>query len=239
MSLKVFFQKVPVRSGLATAFYLLGSQFLGLLAGFALNGLPMHLPEATRNLLSAIPVLALMFAGGAAWGRAMARISGSQETRRMSWAGALSFAPGVILAGIVLASLEVRLVERGGGPDLPIHLLFTLLFVPAAFIVAGLGSLSLGIAQRDWVLAGKLGFWSGLAAALAFLTVDVLMHFLGWRVGAPGAAQRATMLTVMLLGNLGAALVGGSVVGSRLERYLSSSHLQIRKPPTENPREPI
>src|SRR3990172_36647 len=126
-NLQVFSQQVPVRSALATAFYLFGSQLVGLLAAFALSGLPMHIPEATRNLLSAMPVLALMFAGGAAWGRAMARITDSKETRRMTWAGALSFAPGVILAGIVLGSLEVALLERGGAPDLPVHLLFTLL----------------------------------------------------------------------------------------------------------------
>ncbi|HSG19874.1 MAG TPA: hypothetical protein VLA31_03820, partial [Burkholderiaceae bacterium] len=137
-----------MRSALATALYLLGSQLVGLLLGFALNGLPMHMPEATRNLLSALPVLVLMFVGGGAWGRAVAHITGSAETRRMTWAGALSFAPAVILAGITLGSLEVLLVERGAGPDLPIHQLFTLLFVPAAFIVAGLGGLALGIAQR-------------------------------------------------------------------------------------------
>lgn len=215
-----FFQKIPLRTALATVFYLFGSQLVGLLAGFALNGLPMHLPEATKNTLSAIPVLLLMFAGGAFWGRAMARITGSANIRRMTWAGALSFAPSVILAGIVLASLEVALVERGRGPDLPIYQLFTLLFVPAAFIVAGLGGLSLGIAHQDWALAGRLGLWAGLAGAGAFLLVDIVMDALGWRVGAPGAAQRATMLTVMLLSNLSAALVGGAVVGLLLQRYL-------------------
>jgi len=215
-------RSVPFRSALLTALYLLGSQLLGLLGGFALNGLPMHIPEATKNVLSALPVLALMFAGGAFWGRALARLTGLGETRRMAWAGALTFAPGVILAGFVLNMLEVALVERGGGPDLPVHVLFTMLFVPAAFIVAGLGSLSLGIAQRDWVLAIRLGLLAGFSAAFAFLVIDLLMDSLGWRVGAPGAAQRATMLTVMMLGNLGAALAGGAVVGSILERYLRS-----------------
>jgi len=215
-------RSVPFRSALLTALYLLGSQLLGLLGGFALNGLPMHIPEATKNVLSALPVLALMFAGGAFWGRALARLTGLGETRRMAWAGALTFAPGVILAGFVLNMLEVALVERGGGPDLPVHVLFTMLFVPAAFIVAGLGSLSLGIAQRDWALAIRLGLLAGFSAAFAFLVIDLLMDSLGWRVGAPGAAQRATMLTVMMLGNLGAALAGGAVVGSILERYLRS-----------------
>jgi hypothetical protein len=39
------------------------------------------------------------------------------------------------------------------------------------------------------------------------------MEALGWVVGAPGAAARATMVVVMSLGNLGAALSGGALLG--------------------------
>ncbi|MDX1616803.1 MAG: hypothetical protein R3300_21020 [Candidatus Promineifilaceae bacterium] len=41
---------------------------------------------------------------------------------------------------------------------------------------------------------------------MAFLVVNLVMETLGWVVGAPGAAARYTMLTVMFAGNLGAAL---------------------------------
>jgi hypothetical protein len=42
------------------------------------------------------------------------------------------------------------------------------------------------------------------------------MEALGWQVGGPNAAARATMLTVMFAGNAGAALIGGAWLGWRL-----------------------
>jgi hypothetical protein len=105
----------------------------------------------------------------------MARICGVSQTRRLAWAGFLSFGPGVILAGIVLSLLEVAIVERSGGRSIPVHILFTLLFVPAVFLVAGIGGLALGIALRQTILAVRLALGGGLAAALAFLAVDLLM----------------------------------------------------------------
>jgi hypothetical protein len=52
-------------------------------------------------------------------------------------------------------------------------------------------------------------FWPGAA----FLLVNLVMYQLGYKVGAPGAAERATMLTVMMAGSLGAALAGGAAIG--------------------------
>ena len=208
-----------MRCALVTGLCLSGGLLLGLAAGIAVSGLPMHFPERTRNLLSAIPVLVIVAASGAAWGYAMGRQTGARNIRRMTWAGALSFAPSLILAAMMLARLEVAIVERGNGPDLPVYIVFTLLFVPAAFLVAGVGGLALGLAQRDLRLAGKLGFGAAHAGGLAFLAVNVVMDTLGWRVGAPGAAERATMLTVMIVSNLGTALAGGATIGVLLRRY--------------------
>ena len=42
------------------------------------------------------------------------------------------------------------------------------------------------------------------------------MEALGWQIGGPGAAERATMLTVLFVSNLGAALAGGAVLGLTL-----------------------
>jgi hypothetical protein len=56
----------------------------------------------------------------------------------------------------------------------------------------------------------------GLTAALAFLAINLGMEVLGWQVGGPGAEERATMLTVLLVSNLGAALAGGAVLGLTL-----------------------
>jgi hypothetical protein len=211
--------KIAIRCAILTALCLGGGLLLGFAAGFAVSGLPMHLPERTRNLFSTLPVLGVVIAAGAAWGYAMGRASGVGKIRRMTWAGGLSFAPSLILAGILLARLEVAIIERGGGPDLPVHVVFTLLFVPAAFFIAGMGGLALGFAQGSWRLAGRLALGGALAGGLAFLVVNLVMDALGWRVGAPGAAERATMLTVMMVSNLGTALAGGAVIGVQLVRH--------------------
>jgi hypothetical protein len=54
--------------------------------------------------------------------------------------------------------------------------------------------------------------------------VNLLMEAAGWVVGAPGAAERATMLTVMFAGNLGAALAGGAVMAIRLDAAARANH---------------
>jgi hypothetical protein len=211
---------VALRCGLVSGLCLCGGLLLGLGAGIAISGLPMHMPERTRNLIAALPVFAILIAASAAWGYAMGRNTGSSKIRRMAWAGALSFTPSLLLAAIMLGRLEVAIVERGGGPDLPVHVVFTLLFVPAAFLVAGVGGIALGLAQGDARLAGRMGLAAALAGGLAFLVVNVVMDALGYRVGAPGAAERFTMLTVMMAGNLGAALAGGAVIGVLLRRHI-------------------
>ena len=183
------------------------------------GGLPSHMTEATKTTMAAIPALAAVLAGGAAWGMAMARIIGMGNSKRMAWVGALGYGPTIIIVAIVLTWLEVVILERDQGPDWPVHLVFTLLFVPAAFIIAGVG----GLAYQDWALAGRLALSSGVAAGSAFLLVNLVMDALGWRVGGPGAVERMTMLTVMFAGNLVAALAGGATIGLMLNRRQAAS----------------
>ena len=202
------------RSALTTALALIGGLLVGVLSGSLVHfGLPESLADAWRVGIAALPALAGTLAGGALWGRVMAGLAGSSETRRMTWAGGLSFGPAVILAGLALSGLEVILVEKGG-TQLPLHVVFTLLFVPAASFVAAAGGLALGIALRNRQLAGKLALSAGLASGLAFLAVNLTMYAMGWIVGAPGAAQRLTMITVLTMSSTGASLAGGAVIGS-------------------------
>ncbi|MGH2605892.1 MAG: hypothetical protein ACRDG5_04815, partial [Anaerolineales bacterium] len=56
----------------------------------------------------------------------------------------------------------------------------------------------------------------GLAGAGAFLGANLILDLLGWRVGAPGAAEKATMLTVLSLGSLAASFAGGGILGVSL-----------------------
>jgi len=209
--------QISLRSAGLTALFLFGGLLLGFLAAFGLTGLPMHLPESARVLLGFGSILIVVFVAGALWGRSISRLCRLDEPRRTIWAGALSFGPAMLLAALMLGKLEGILVEESRGPDLPVHVVFTLLFVPAVFFIAGVVGLALGFAQRDAGLAWRCALGSGLAGSLAFLLVNMVMDQLGWRVGAPGAANRATMLTVMMTGNLGAALAGGAVLGALLE----------------------
>jgi hypothetical protein len=214
-------RRIAWRAAYTTALFLFGSLLLGFGLAIAFSNLPMHFPAQTMNLIGLLILLAILFAGGALWGQAMGRLAGSEQKRRLAWAGALSFPPSLILAGIALGRLEQVIVERGVGPDLPVHVVFTLLFVPAAFFVAGMGGLAIGVALKDWKLAARLALGAGLAAALVFLLVDLVMDAVGYRVGAPGAAERATMLTVMMAGNLAASLAGGAALGFMLSSYPS------------------
>jgi len=208
-----FKRTTTVRAALLTLFFLFGGLLLGFAAGFAINGLPMHMPESVRTQISFTIVLGIILVAGAAWGRKLAQLLGAGNPGRLTWAGALSFGPAVILAVLGLGKLEVALIENSQGPDLPVHTVFTLLFVPAVFFIAGTAGVALGFALKSWRLAIRTGLGSGLAGAAAFLLVNLVMHQLGWQVGAPGAAERATMLTVMMAGNLAAALAGGAAIG--------------------------
>lgn len=207
------------RSAAIAPLYLIGSFFVGAMLGSLIfEGLPGHTEQAGRIAAAAVPALACVIAGGALWGRAMGRLAQTDRVAALTWAGAIGYGPTVILVGLALTVLEQLIVEQHRGPDLPIHVVFTLLFVPAVTVVAAAGGLALGLALKQRRLLLPLGLGSGLAAGITFLVVDLLMDSVGYRVGAPGAAERATMLTVLLTGSMMASLAAGAVLGFVLSR---------------------
>ncbi|HWP70362.1 MAG TPA: hypothetical protein VNM36_04640 [Gemmatimonadaceae bacterium] len=191
---------------------LLGNLVFSVLPGFSVTN-----PKVQNAVIAAIPTIIVFAVGSAAWGRSMGRLTGVVESKRMAWAGILGFAPITIVMGFLLFRLEPIAVERFG-ERLPIHRVFTLLFVPTAFIIASISAWAIGVGLRDKALSRALAWRVGLTSAAAFLAVNLVMEAAGWVVGAPGAAERATMVTVMSLGNLVAALSGGAVLGLRLGR---------------------
>lgn len=214
--------KPPLLGALLTALTLFGGMLAGVGIGLVFQNLPGHsLPSVLSVTLGVIPAIIGLAAGGAAWGLAMGRLAQAKDGRRMALAGSLGFAPVTILLAVILLALEPIAVEKFGS-QLPIHRVFTLFFVPAAFIIAGVSAYAIGRGLNDSALARSLLWRVGLAAALAFLVVNLVMETSGWVVGAPGAAERATMLVVMFVGNLGAALVGGAVMGSTLASAIRS-----------------
>ena len=148
----------------------------------------------------------------------MGRLAGNDDDRRMALAGLLGFGPVTLALAFGLGVAEPVLVNELGTAGYPIHRAFTLLFTPSAVLIAGVSAWALGRGLRKPALAWVLFWRVGLAAGPAFLVVNLSMEAAGWVVGAQGAAARATMLVVMFLGNLAAALVGGGVLGHHLAR---------------------
>jgi hypothetical protein len=209
-----------LRGALTTVLTLFGGLLLGVTAGFLvfelLPGRDVVHPPPLNVALAVLPALAGFAAGSAAWGARMGRLAGTAEPRRLALAGALGFGPLTIVLAAGLGTLEPVIVASLG--PLPIHRVFTLLFVPSAFLIAGVSAAALGLGLRRPRLALAWLWQVGLAAALAFLAINLLLEALGWVVGAPGAAERATMVTVLAVGVVGAALAGGAVLGLALHR---------------------
>src|SRR5262249_20634312 len=140
-------------------------------------------PSPLNVTVAAFPALAGLLIGSAVWGVQMGRLAQAADGRRMAVAGALGFVPITLGLVLLLNVLEPVAAQRFGS-QIPIHRLFTLLFVPAVFISAGVSAWAIGVGLRNMALARSLSWRVGLAAALAFLVVNLVMEALGWIVGA-------------------------------------------------------
>lgn len=202
-----------------TVALLLGSILVGIGLGHvvftAIPGHSMTDPATSHAIIAGIPLFFVLIAGGAFWGIRMGIIAGSHDRKRMAAAGVLGFLPITLVVAFGLLALEPIVLEES---RLPIHRVFTLLFVPSAFLIAGISAWAIGRGLGDRNLALSLLWKCGLAAAFAFLLVNLVMELSGWVVGAPGAAERATMIVVMSLGNLAAALAAGGLLGWLIAR---------------------
>jgi hypothetical protein len=213
--------RVALLSALSAGLCLVGSLVIPFLVALLISQLlrnPSNPPPAF-NIAMVMLALASLVGGSAAWGIALARITGAPNSRRLALACALSYGPATVAGAFLLGRIEPIVVE--GTPGLPIHLLFTLLFVPVVFLVAATTGLAIGWALRSGRVAATAALGGGAAAALGFLAVDLLLDSLGMRVGAPRAEESATMLKVLAIGDVGAALAGGAVIGVILARFLS------------------
>ena len=150
----------------------------GLIGGsFTFHGLLGKAPDPLTYTLAAIVFGAGMLSGSALWGVGMARLARSPALRRAAWAGMLGFVPITVLLNFGLLTIEPIAVRA----NLPVHRLFTVLFVPTASLIAGTSSLALGWALGWGRAAPALALHVSLTAALAFLAVNLGMEALGWR----------------------------------------------------------
>jgi len=211
------------RAAVVGACVTVGALFGGLVLGIVVGNVVFELIpghnfqplDPVHIIVPAIPALGGFFAGGAGWGVILGRLAREVNWRRMASAGALGFAPITLALAIGLQAIEPIALEQFGAV-VPLHRLFTLLFVPTAFLIAGVSAGALGVGLRDATLARALFWRIGFAAASTFLCVNLAMESAGWVVGAPNAAERFTMLTVMFAGDFGAAIVAGAWLGAML-----------------------
>lgn len=183
---------------------------------------PAFVIEETRGAVLLIGVaVAWLSLAGAYWLRRVARLAGLIATRRAMFLTAVVHAVLTIAAVFGLGHLELYFVEEGHA-RIPLHNLFTLLFVPTVLICAALLCTCVALVLGARPLTGRLAWLGGLAAALTFLALNVLQDLLGRRVGGPDAGATATMITVALIGNLGAAIAMSAVVVRELRAW--SSH---------------
>ena len=162
-------------------------------------------------------VLAVCAALGAAvWGRGLAAPG---RSRRATLAASAGYGLAAPLAVWSLTAAETALLGRAlAGDALPMHLAFGALFPSATALVVlltvGAFGLGAGLGSRALRLAGACA----LRAGLAFLLVVVAMDLIGFRVGAPGAEKRFTMVVVMLLGLVASTVAAGAALGRALAR---------------------
>lgn len=220
MNIKLIY---ALRGALLTILTLFGGLLVGLVLGDVtfrlIPGSSVENVKIGHAVVAAIPALIGFLAGGAAWGVQMGCLGGSSDNRRMAMTGMLGFGPITILLAAVLGVAEPAIVGYLGERGQPIHRVFTLLFVPSAFLIAGVSAWAVGRGLGKAAQARYLFWQVGLTTAIAFLVVNLIMEAFGWVVGAPGAAQHATMVTVLALGNIAAALMGGATLGWILARY--------------------
>lgn len=191
-----------------------GGLIAGIAAGALLHGmLPGHGELDPQRVLPAAGVALLGFLGGGiVWGVLIARLVRSPEKKRAAGAGAI-WAVLTITVMLIMQVLEPALVSMGG---LALHHLYTLLFIPAVFAVCFATAWAMAVALRRRERTWRVALVTASICALVYLAVNVGMDLLGWRVGAPHAAERFTMLTVTLVCTLAASAASGATLVAML-----------------------
>jgi len=201
----------------------------GIVIAVALGSLAdmLPLPLVPRRALDAVVALSVTLLAGRLWGLDMATLAHASDPRITAKLTALSVGPAIIAAGAMLAAIEPAAVARAIRAGYSIHFVYSVLFVPVTGSVAAVGAFALGVGLGGRRLGTRLAVNAGVAALVTFLAVDLLMYSLGWRVGAPNAARRATMLVVTVLSASAAAVSAGAAIGASLRRTVVPSAASV------------
>lgn len=186
-----------------------------LLTAAALAGgtwLAMSLLRFELGILVGPPLfLGILLALGALWGAGIARVM-RQDWKPLALAGARSWGFSAFVFSILLELVNGFQTAIGRVLSLSPHAVFTLSFLISVFMITGIAARSMTKALGRAPSANRVGSVSGLVATLGFLLVDLVMLSRGWELGR-WMGGRSVMVTVMLIGNAGAALAGGAAMG--------------------------
>ena len=207
-----------VAFGLWTALTLGGSIW-----GFLFIGGPNSVTQLDfirSDNVSLIATLIVILCGGGLWGLGIARLMNS-DAKSMVKACAISWSGTVftfLIVVFILASFFGGLSRINILPHFlhSLHYNFLLIFVPAIGIITAINSYlatgTLGLKE----LKKSVGLYTGLASALGFLAVGLILFFgFGWEVGYP-IIGKSGMLKILLFCSIGAALAGGMAMGWEL-----------------------
>ena len=210
-------RSIVLRSALLTVRDLVGGLLIGAALGAVIDELGKSVPTLARTLAVIVTGTVLVFASRI-WAVDIAELAVGSDSMAARRASAFTVAPLVIVIALVLTGLEPALVQRGAGTGLDIHVVYALVFGPATLLTAGIGAFALGAGLYQAAFGLRAAVAAGLTAAVTFLAVVLLMDAAGWRVGAPDAGRRATMVVVTTAGLFAAAIAAGGAIGAMLPR---------------------
>jgi len=205
--------------GLWTAFTLAGSVWAVL---FLLGPNSITRLDVVRSDNTILELVLVFLCGGGLWGLGISRLMNA-DIKSMVKVCAVSWTATVLAFVIVVVFLGNSFGGFSRINILPyfrhsIHYNFLSIFVPAIGIITAINA---------YVVTGKLGYhelkkvaglYAGIAAALGFLTVGlILLYSLGWEVGKPVYGKYG-MLLLLLICSAGAALAGGMALGWALDK---------------------
>ena len=218
-----------VAFGLWTALTL-GGSIWGFLAIAGPNSVT-RLNIIQSDSMSLIATLTVILCGGGLWGLGIARFMNADDKSMVkvcavTWTTTVfSFLIVVLILGSVFGGfskinfLPVFFHYR--------HYNFLLVFVPSVGILTAINAYAATSRLGYKELKKSVGLYTGLAAALGFLAVGLILFFgFGWEVGYPHPGEFG-MLLIFLICSIGAALAGGMALGWMLSRAGSIQESQM------------
>lgn len=205
--------------GLLTTITLAGSIWFGLYLQGPNSINRTRILPADNYALAAISMFVSYLCGGMLWGRGIARMT-KTDVKTMVKACALSWGITTSIFTATLGLSMSAIIPFGNTFSFRYNYYYLLIFFPVIGIITGINARMIISKLGLQELKNKVGVNVGFAAALGFLIVSLILQFgFGWEVEKPQPGKYG-MLTLFNWSNVGAALVGGSVLGRELAKSI-------------------